>query len=243
MATYTAEQLSGAGTPIEALTGGTTYGFVLLRPLSLTGSGYFTMETVRNGQGFYDSFPPLILNTLLTPNTVTCDVGTDANPYTATISQVSGGALTTSGNGSGIEIAITSTGWNGVLGSGTGTITTVSVINVGEDYVAGDTLTVARGTPGVQGLGFTNADNPLIITLSAANLKTKSPTNAVGTYDFTTETDSILSPISSSFKMSGVVAITNDNTSSFTFTPTANVAVSSSFLRTTGDIILEIDAV
>ena len=242
MATYTAEQLSGAGTPIEALTGGTTYGFVLLRPISLSGSGYFTMETVRNENGYYDSSPPLILNTLLASNTVTCDAG-EGIGYTATISQVSGGALTTSGNGSGIEIAITSTGWNGVLGSNTGTITAVSVINVGKDYVAGDTLTVARGTPGVQGLGFTNADNPLIITLSAANLKTKSPTNAVGTYDFTTETDSILSPISSSFKMSGVVAITNDNTSSFTFTPTANVAVSSSFLRTTGDIILEIDAV
>ena len=40
--------------------------------------------------------------------------------------------------------------------------------------------------------------------------------------------------------MSGVVVPTPDNTSSFTFTPTENIAVSSSFLRTTGGIIVEI---
>ena len=125
MAYYTGEQLSGAGTPIEALTGGTLYDFVLLRPISLSGSGYFTMETVRNATGSYDS---------------------------------------------------------------------------------------------------------------------TRPTNAVGVYDFTTETNSVVGAVSSSFIMSGVVAPTPDRTSSFTFTPTANVAVSSSFLRTTGDIAVEITA-
>lgn len=123
MASYTAEQLNGAGTPIEALTRGTTYNFVLLRPSSLSGSGYFVMETVPNENGFYDSFQP---------------------------------------------------------------------------------------------------------------------TNAVGVYDFTTETDSVVGAVSSSYIMSGVVAPTPDNTSSFTFTPTGKVGVSSSFLRTTGNISLEI---
>jgi hypothetical protein len=51
MASYTAEQLYGAGTPCEEISGNTTF--------SITSSNdqvaYFTMETVRNGIGFYDS--------------------------------------------------------------------------------------------------------------------------------------------------------------------------------------------
>ena len=51
MASYTANQLYGAGTPCEEISGNTTF--------SITSSNdqvaYFTMETVRNGIGFYDS--------------------------------------------------------------------------------------------------------------------------------------------------------------------------------------------
>jgi hypothetical protein len=51
MALYTANQLYGAGTSCEEISGNTTF--------SITSSGdqvtYFTMETVRNGVGFYDS--------------------------------------------------------------------------------------------------------------------------------------------------------------------------------------------
>jgi len=51
MATYTAAQLSGSGTPTEVLSGAKT--FTLTNPSS--GSSYFTIETVRNSNGFYDS--------------------------------------------------------------------------------------------------------------------------------------------------------------------------------------------
>ena len=51
MASYTANQLSGDGTPTEALVGNKT--FTLTNPSS--GSAYFTIETVRNSDGFYDS--------------------------------------------------------------------------------------------------------------------------------------------------------------------------------------------
>ena len=51
MAEYTSEQLYGPGCPCEELSGNTTF--------SITSSNdqvaYFTMETVRNGIGFYDS--------------------------------------------------------------------------------------------------------------------------------------------------------------------------------------------
>lgn len=53
MATYTSNQLYGQGTPTEALSNGVTYTFTLTNPLS--GSSYFTFETVREGDGFYDS--------------------------------------------------------------------------------------------------------------------------------------------------------------------------------------------
>ena len=49
MATYTAEQLSGAGTPTEEISGTTT--FLFSNPLS--SSIYFTFETVRDELGFY----------------------------------------------------------------------------------------------------------------------------------------------------------------------------------------------
>jgi len=51
MASYTANQLYGAGTPCEEISGNNLF--------SITSSNdevaYFTIETVRNGLGFYDS--------------------------------------------------------------------------------------------------------------------------------------------------------------------------------------------
>ena len=52
MASYTANQLSGAGVLIEELTGGVSYVFSIGNTTS-TGSAYFTVETVRDNKGFY----------------------------------------------------------------------------------------------------------------------------------------------------------------------------------------------
>ena len=62
MASYTSNQLYGAGTPIEALTAATTYTFTLSTPVA-SGSAYFTVETVRNANGFYDTQPSNSLGT------------------------------------------------------------------------------------------------------------------------------------------------------------------------------------
>lgn len=51
MASYTAEQLYGKGVPTEELVGNKT--FTLTSPA--TGSAYFTIETVKNNNGVYDS--------------------------------------------------------------------------------------------------------------------------------------------------------------------------------------------
>jgi len=76
MASYTADQLNGEGTPIEALTGGVSYVFSIGNTTS-TGSAYFTVETVKNysgsyaGQptnalGLYSSFSDIDQDTLIT---------------------------------------------------------------------------------------------------------------------------------------------------------------------------------
>jgi hypothetical protein len=62
MATYTAQQLNGAGTPTEVLTGQKT--FTLTNPLS--SSAYFTVETVRNATGSYANKPTNALGTYAT---------------------------------------------------------------------------------------------------------------------------------------------------------------------------------
>ena len=55
MAIYSQEQLYGAGTPIEVLSGGTcTFTFTSEN----TASSYFTMETKRNSDGYYNSSSP-----------------------------------------------------------------------------------------------------------------------------------------------------------------------------------------
>ena len=53
MANYNASQLSGEGTVVEAFS--TLKTFTLTTPSTLSGSAYFTFETVRNENGFYDS--------------------------------------------------------------------------------------------------------------------------------------------------------------------------------------------
>ena len=54
MATYTANQLRGAGTPIQELVGGEIYTIDITMG-TFPGSEYLTMETVRNSLGYYDS--------------------------------------------------------------------------------------------------------------------------------------------------------------------------------------------
>lgn len=65
---YTADELKGAGTLIKnQLLAGGNYTFYLYRPKNttgqspnLSGSGYFTFETVRDANGFYPSTTPIL---------------------------------------------------------------------------------------------------------------------------------------------------------------------------------------
>ena len=63
------------------------------------------------------------------------------------------------------------------------------------------------------------------------------PTNALGTYSSFSGAESL---ITSSYKSSVVVDARNTSPGTYQFTPTENVAVSSSMLRATGDLSLSI---
>ena len=54
MASYTSDQLAGAGSPMEAITGNST--FTLSNPNAYP--AYFTVETVRGAGGFYSGSVP-----------------------------------------------------------------------------------------------------------------------------------------------------------------------------------------
>ena len=55
MATYQGEQFNQAGLPTEQLVNSSTHTFTFT---NVTGSSYFTLETLRNSDGFYDSSSP-----------------------------------------------------------------------------------------------------------------------------------------------------------------------------------------
>lgn len=62
MASYTADQLYGTGSPTEALTSGSSYNFALTSSAQ-SGSTYFTFESVRNSNGNYSGSSAYALGT------------------------------------------------------------------------------------------------------------------------------------------------------------------------------------
>jgi len=102
MASYSAEILSGEGAPTEELSGAKT--FSLVNPLS--SSAYFTIETVRENDGFYSgsstnalgtygSFTGIDANTLVTSSYIASVVvpsGNSSFEFTPTTTVVVSGS-------------------------------------------------------------------------------------------------------------------------------------------------------
>lgn len=113
MASYTGIELSGAGTPVEALSSTTSHTFTFTFPAELTGSqkeAYFTLEATRSAAGFYDGAAVVPgtfsnedkVNTLVTSSYIASYVitGSDASfgYQPDTTIPVSGAFLRTTGN-------------------------------------------------------------------------------------------------------------------------------------------------
>lgn len=212
MASYTAQQLNGAGTAIEKMAAAAKT-FDLTNPSK--GDAYFTVEQVMPESGYFTADGILLVNsdlTLMGFFTTTVDQSVD----------VTINSTQTSGDGDGAVIRLTSSG--GVFTSG-------EVIYGGTGFVANEIITISQADLII--LGFANANNPANLRVFTKNLE---KTNARGVYSvFTNISASTL--ITSSY-VSSVVVPPGD--SSYIFTPTATVTIGSSMLRATGGISLVI---
>ena len=211
MASYTAQQLNGAGTAVEKIAAAKT--FDLTNPSNE--DAYFTVEQVMPESGYFTADGVLLVNSdlaLIGFFTTTVDQSVD----------VTINSTQTSGDGDGAVIRLTSSG--GVFTSG-------EVINGGTGFVNNEIITISQAD--LITLGFANANNPANLRVMLGNLE---DINARGVYSaFTNISASTL--ITSSYISSVVVPPGN---SSYTFEPDVTVAISSSMLRATGGITLQI---
>ena len=173
MAIYTPEQMN-AGVLGEVLTAGTTYAFTFTTDTYASQSVFFgSAQVVMNSAtttnaSLQGSSTNQIVGSLnigqripLSNSPISCDINQTATIFVDGLTR-----------GSGAQLSFTSTGWNGVNGSGTGKITEAFVVNTsGSNYISGDDLNVPRGTPGIQGLGFTNADKAAIMDIFPIKLR------------------------------------------------------------------------
>ena len=244
MANYTAAQMT-AGVLGEVLTGGTAYTFTIATPAYTSQSVYFGAATLTtdsstvtnsNLQGSSTNQKIGSLNVgqriPLSNSPISCDINQTATIFVDGLTR-----------GSGAQLSFTSTGWNGVLGSGTGKITEAFVVNTsGSNYISGDDLSVPQGTPGIQGLGFTNADKAAIMDIF--------PDKITGTYissDFTGAFANFTSDVSQSNFISSsrgfdfnIKQVVGSGNGTFDFTPTTTIPVNSYLIKSTGHITLDI---
>ena len=244
MANYTAAQMN-AGVLGEVLTAGVDYTFTLTTPTYPSQSVYFgaasfvvdsSTFTNANLQGSSTNQKVGSLNVgqliPLSNGTISCDAN-----QTATIGVI-GGA-----QGGGAILSLTSTGWDKVLGSLTGKITHATVTaTTGSNFLEGDTITIPRGTPGIQGLGFTNADKEAIMDLF--------PDKIDGDYissDLSGVFSTFVNDVSQSNFITSSRAIAfnirqdvGSGGGSFNFNPTTTIPVSSYLLKSTGHFTLAI---
>ena len=228
MASYTAKQLNRAKTPIEGLTAGENYVFSITNNTS-TGTAYFTVETDGNDNKVYTAPTTLVSDADLAITTgFTCSVATSIIFYSE--------SLNSSLNGVNATLKLTTTGVspNCILTRCEIAVDGTDPINFnsgGTGYVLGETITISQND--LQAAAFSNADSDAVFTVGATNLI---PTNALGLYSgFSKINENSL--VTSSYVSSVVVP---KGVGSYTFTPTANIAVSSSFLRATGGMTLNL---
>jgi len=254
MAIYTPEQMN-AGVLGEVLTAGTTYAFTFTTDTYASQSVYFnSAQVVMNSAtttnaSLQGSSTNQIVGSLnigqripLSNSPISCDINQTATIFVDGLTR-----------GSGAQLSFTSTGWNGVNGSGTGKITEAFVVNTsGSNYISGDDLNVPRGTPGIQGLGFTNADKAAIMDLFPDKIKGEFiSSNLAGTLGtFTKDVSQSLFVSQSYFSGSETPPIwtysfpirqdVGFGNGSFNFTPTTTIPVSSYYLKSTGHMTLSI---
>ena len=254
MATFSSQSMHNAGTPGQQLDAGVTYTFALQnrneipinppKDMTLTSQwgNYGTSYLFLDGTGLATQQAGgevTLVGSLkpgqtipLTNSPISCDIN-----QTATISVA--GDL----QGSGATLSLTSTGWDGINGSGTGKITEAVVTSIsGSNFISGDVITIPRGTPGVQGLGFTNADKPAIMDLFPDRINCTFPNSTTITGKFDGFLNLINEPSLTTGSTGFGISMLNSGSAggAFVFTPNVDIAASSYAIRSTGNFELQI---
>jgi hypothetical protein len=254
MATFSRKQMLNAGTPGQALTAGVTYTFELQnlervpidppKDMTLTTQwgNYGTSYLVLDGTGLATQQVGGVVTLVgslkpgqaipLSNAPISCDINQTATIYVE-------GDL----QGDRAVLSFTSTGWDGVNGSGTGKITEAIVTSIsGSNFISGDGITVPRGTPGIQGLGFTNADKPAIMDLFPDKINCTFPNSTTITGSFGGFLNLINEPSLTIGSTGFAISMLNSGSAggAFEFTPTVDITANSYAIRSTGNFDLDI---
>jgi hypothetical protein len=176
MASYNSNQLYGAGAPIEALTSGSTYTFALTS--SISGSTYFTLESVRNPIGYYGSSSSA---------TATGNIGNLANITGLVASPYIFSVIVNQGGGSFTFTPATNVAASGSFLRGTGGIS-LNIASSASPFV-NPTLTIGSAVTTIAQSPFGGGGNSYSF-ISSTNSFIDTPASsdwAVGTEDFTIE--------------------------------------------------------
>lgn len=176
MASYNSNQLNGKGTLIEALNSGSTYTFDITS--SLSSSTYFTLETVRNPIGFYDSSSPTAIKGIFENYANITGLVSSSYIFSTVVGQGGGSFTFTPSN---------NINQNEVFLKGTGGIN-LNIISSSPSFV-NPSLTIGPAVTTIAQSPFIGGGNSYSF-ISSANSYISTPGSddwAVGTGDFTVE--------------------------------------------------------
>ena len=242
MATFSSQSMHNAGTPGQALTAGVTYTFALQnrneipinppKDMTLTsqwgnyGTSYLIVDgtglATQQAGGTTSVTGPLQLN--LIPAT--------SIPFTTTVNDTFNFDVAGGLQGSRAVMAIT---------TAAGVFTTARVINGGENFISGDTITITQEE--LQAAGFSNANAVgLIFDVFPDYVVNTFPNSTTITGSFGGFLNLINEPSLTTGSTGFGISMLNSGSAggAFEFTPTIDIAASSYAIRSTGNFELTI---
>tara|TARA_R110002060_G_C2123099_1_gene98805 strand:- start:840 stop:1571 length:732 start_codon:yes stop_codon:yes gene_type:complete len=241
MATFSSQSMHNAGTPGQQLDAGVTYTFALQnrneipinppKDMTLTsqwgnyGTSYLILDgtglATQQAGGTTSVTGPLQLNL----------IPASSPAFTATVNDTFNFDVEGSLQGSRAVMAIT---------TAAGVFTTARVINGGENFISGDTITISQND--LQAAGFANANRNIIFDVFPDYVVNTFPNSTTITGSFGGFLNLINEPSLTTGSTGFGISMLNSGSAggAFEFTPTVDIAANSYAIRSTGNFELQI---
>ena len=241
MATFSSQSMHNAGTPGQQLDAGVTYTFALQnrneipinppKDMTLTsqwgnyGTSYLILDgtglATQQAGGTTSVTGPLQLNL----------IPASSPAFTATVNDTFNFDVEGSLQGSRAVMAIT---------TAAGVFTTARVINGGENFISGDTITISQND--LQAAGFANANRNIIFDVFPNYVVNTFPNSTTITGSFGGFLNLINEPSLTTGSTGFGISMLNSGSAggAFEFTPTVDIAANSYAIRSTGNFELQI---